>query len=310
MNIHTIYKITHIPTGMSYIGYSGMVERRWKVYRKLKLGGTYKRKIERAIAKYGIDQFEFTILYQSLYRDHALDEMEDYFIREYDTLDYGYNMRVGGQWAHENYLTTEAIKAKISQRTRERMKCPEIRAKISAARLGTKLPETTKSKIADWSKSNPVEHQLAVEARTNSMVEYWKNPSDAHKAMGEKLRLANLGKVHTEETKAKISANNKSSVVWLLRWEGVYHLVKDNVNDYVDTVCPFRYPVVYTTLKKHPDYSDKTKLVWGIKGRGPSKGFEVVRIPESMLSMGSGLVDHLVACKAITDTTGLGRFFF
>lgn len=285
-----------------------MVERRWKVYRKIKLGGTYKRKIERAIAKYGIDQFEFTILYQSLYRDHTLDEMEDYFITEYDTLDYGYNMRVGGQWAHSDYQTTAEVKAKISRVVRERMANPLIREKLRVAKLGKKqTPENVSNRIAKMVESDKYQEHVA--GLSTVMTDRWKNPTqkmlEGKKIAAQKL----IGRPLSDEHRASISKNNKSAVVWLLRWEGVYHFVTDNVNDYVDTVCPFRYPVVYTTLKKHPDYEDKTKLVWGIKGRGPSKGFEVVRIPESMLSMGSGLVDHLVACKAITETSGLDKFF-
>lgn len=308
MNIHTIYKITHTPTGMSYIGYSGMVERRWKVYRKLKLGGSYKRKIERAIAKYGIDQFEFTILYQSLHRDHTLDEMEDHFITEFDTLNTGFNMRVGGQWAHTDYQTTEAVKAKISKVVRERMADPSVREKLRAAKLGkTQDPEKVANRIARMVESEKYQEHVA--GLGSVMTERWKNPTknmiDGKKIAAQKL----IGKPLSDDHRASISAGNKSSVVWLLRWEGVYHFVTDNVNNYIDANFPFRYPVVYTTLKKHPDYEDKSKLVWGTKGRGPSAGFEVIRIPESMLSMGTGMVDHLIACKAITETSGLNEIF-
>ncbi len=285
-----------------------MVERRWKVYRKIKLGGSYKRKIERAIAKYGVDQFEFTILYQSLHRDHALDEMEDHFITEYDTMAHGYNMRVGGQWAHSDYQTTEAVKAKISKVVRERMACPSVRARLRAAKLGKKQdPELAAKRIAA-SIASP-KFAIGRQVTAEKLSEKWKNPTPTMLAGIKKTQEKLIGRELSDEHRASISAGNKSSVVWLLRWEGQYHYVTDNVNNYIDSNFPFRYPVVYTTLKKHPDYENKSKLVWGIKGRGPSKGFEVVRIPESMLSMGSGLVDHLIACKAATDALELNSFF-
>jgi group I intron endonuclease len=299
MNIYTIYKITNTLNGMSYIGYSKKVEFRWNQYRKIKPGRSYKRKIERAISKYGIDNFEFSILYQSLNRDHTLDEMEQHFIDEFDTIANGYNMRVGGQWAHSDYQTAEEVKAKISKIVREKMQCPEIRRKISEANKKRKHSDSTKLKIRGWSRNNPDQNEIKISNQKTSMRNYWQNPSDAHKRMGDKLRLANLGKIHSDETKAKISANNRSSVVWILGWDGEYHFVKDNVNDFVNQNMPFKHPVIYTSLKKHPDYDDKSKLVWGVKGRGPSAGFTVIRIPDTMLGMGNGLVAHL------TETTKL-----
>lgn len=294
---------------MSYIGYSKNYEFRWSQYRKIKPGKTYKRKIERAISKYGINAFEFDVLYQSKHRDHALDEMEDYFINEFDTIVGGYNMRVGGQWAHTDYQTAEEVKAKISATLKETYRNnPELGAAISASQLGRKQTKEFVEKRIAAALASP-KYKDGRKVTADKRRELWKNPTESLLNGIEKTRLTNIGSVHTEEARAKISAGNKSSVVWLLRWEGQYHYVTDSVNDYVNKTFPFMHPVVYTTLKKHPDYENKSKLVWGIKGRGPSKGFEVVRIPESMLSMGSGLVDHLIACKAATDALELNSIF-
>lgn len=294
---------------MCYVGYSKNYEFRWSQYRKIKPGKTYKRKIERAISKYGIDAFEFTVLYQSLHRDHALDDMEDHFINEFDTLNTGYNMRVGGQWAHTDYQTAEEVKAKISNTLKETYKNnPELKLAISAVHLGKKqTPERIAKRIAATVASPKFKEGRI--ATGEKLTQNWKNPTDKMLegiAVGAQKRL---GKPLTAEHRANVSANNKSSVVWLLRWEGVYHFVTDNVNNYIDANFPFRYPVVYTTLKKHPDYEDKTKMVWGIKGRGPSKGFEVVRIPESMLSLKGLLVNHLLSRKAVTEPSGLNEIF-
>lgn len=305
MNIYSIYKITNTLNGMSYIGYSKNYEFRWSQYRKIKPGKTYKRKIERAISKYGINAFQFDVLYQSKHRDHALDEMEDYFINEFDTIVSGYNMRVGGQWAHTDYQTAEEVKAKISATLKETYKNnPKLKDDISAFHFGKKqAPDHVERRIAATVASP--KFIIGRQATAEKLIEKWKAPTDK---MLEGIVIGaskRLGKPLSAEHRANVAANNKSSVVWLLRWEGQYHYVTDSVNDYVNKTFPFMHPIVYTTLKKHPDYENKSKLVWGIKGRGPSKGFEVVRIPESMLSMGSGLVDHLIACKAATDALEL-----
>lgn len=290
---------------MSYIGYSKKVEFRWAQYRKIKPGRAYKRKIERAISKYGIDNFEFSILYQSLHRDHTLDEMEQHFIDEFDTIANGYNMRVGGQWAHTDYQTAEEVKAKISDTLKQTYKNrPELKDAIRLTHTGRKEhPSVTKRRIAAAMASDRY-----IEGRKSSgkkRAELWRNPTESLLNGIQKTRLANTGRQLSEDHRAKISANNKSSVVWILGWDGEYHFVKDNVNDFVNRNMPFKHPVIYTSLKKHDDYDDKSKLVWGVKGRGPSAGFEVIRIPEAMLDMGDKLIQHLIEKTGIPINVSL-----
>lgn len=57
--------------------------------------------------KYGKENFQWEIIYQSLNKEHCLNEMETYFIKEYNSLiPKGYNMSEGGEgnkifgWKH------------------------------------------------------------------------------------------------------------------------------------------------------------------------------------------------------------------
>lgn len=51
----------------------------------------------KAMKKYGIENFDWEILYQSMERDHTLKTMEPYFIQEQNSfIPNGYNMTRGG----------------------------------------------------------------------------------------------------------------------------------------------------------------------------------------------------------------------
>lgn len=100
MNIYTIYKATNKINGKVYIGFDS----NWPL-RKQK----HKNKFQKlnlvfydAIKKYGWDNFQWDIIYQSLDGEHTLNVMENYFIKEYRSFtgfedSHGYNMTLGGE---------------------------------------------------------------------------------------------------------------------------------------------------------------------------------------------------------------------
>lgn len=98
MKIYTIYTITNLVNQKKYIGYTSQtIRQRFKDH-----CDTAKReqkyKIHRAIAKYGVDMFSISEIYQSHDKAH-ITSIEDYFIKEFNTQhdDYGYNIANGGQ---------------------------------------------------------------------------------------------------------------------------------------------------------------------------------------------------------------------
>lgn len=85
-----IYKITKKENGKSYIGQSNDIERRFKEH-------TFKNKIpiDKAIQKYGKENFQFEILEECSLDE--LDEKERYWINYYNTYKgFGYNCSEGG----------------------------------------------------------------------------------------------------------------------------------------------------------------------------------------------------------------------
>lgn len=95
-----IYSITNRINGKVYIGQTSQkVEIRWRDHLKAASLGSHNL-IHRAIAKYGVESFDFSILCNALDQSH-LDSLEKLFIEEHnscihDDSNHGYNMTRGG----------------------------------------------------------------------------------------------------------------------------------------------------------------------------------------------------------------------
>lgn len=94
--MNTIYKATNKVTGKSYIGFDSSWPNR---KRKHKINASTGRegKFYDSIRKHGWNNFDWSVIYQSGDKDHCLNIMEPYFIKEYDTFNSGYNMTEGGE---------------------------------------------------------------------------------------------------------------------------------------------------------------------------------------------------------------------
>lgn len=111
MKIYTIYKATNKHNKKSYVGFDS----NWPK-RKIRHKHNFLKKNTKfysAIKKYGWDTFEWTVLYQSKDKNHTLNEMENYFIIEYNTINYGYNLIPGGS-KRTSFTQSEETKKKIS----------------------------------------------------------------------------------------------------------------------------------------------------------------------------------------------------
>jgi group I intron endonuclease len=100
MVIYTIYKATNKVNGKSYIGFdSEWPSRKERHKENIKHRSQY---FYNAIKKYGWDNFEWEVLYQSLDGEHCLKVMENHFIVEHRTYTgfsdcKGYNVTLGGE---------------------------------------------------------------------------------------------------------------------------------------------------------------------------------------------------------------------
>lgn len=99
MNIYSIYKATNRVNNKSYIGFDSKWPRRKTGHKDsyLKEDTVFYR----ALRKYGWDNFDWEIIYQSKDLVHTKNEMENHFIYEHNTFIHfgnsqGYNMTLGG----------------------------------------------------------------------------------------------------------------------------------------------------------------------------------------------------------------------
>lgn len=101
MDIYTIYKATNIINGKSYIGFDSNFPERRREHKNLTKKSDINTIFHKAIIKYGWDNFDWEILYQSYDRDHTLNTMENHFIIEHNTYagypNGGYNLTLGGE---------------------------------------------------------------------------------------------------------------------------------------------------------------------------------------------------------------------
>lgn len=113
-----IYMIQNKINKKSYVGQTAQKpERRWKQHIQIALSDSPKLKchqhaIHKAIKKYGLDNFEFTVLEEV--DKNALNQREIYWIEKEDSYYHGYNETLGGEAVqkydydiiYQDYLTT------------------------------------------------------------------------------------------------------------------------------------------------------------------------------------------------------------
>lgn len=138
MNIYSIYKVTNLINDKVYIGFTKNLKSRIKAHKKSTTKPEiYKSSFHRAIRKYGWDNFIWEVLYQSYEKEHTLDIMEPYFIKEHDSFNNGYNMTTGGD-GRPGLEHNEETKYLIGSRTRGKKLPEEHKNKISKSHIGIK----------------------------------------------------------------------------------------------------------------------------------------------------------------------------
>ena len=119
-----IYKITNLCNGKSYIGQSVDIEARWRKHKTCTLDYA----ISRAFRKYGLDNFEFTIVEEC--SKEQLNERECYWINYYDSFFHGYNETLGGSAFNSGFIPKEDVLAIINLLLEGKMTNREIAAKF------------------------------------------------------------------------------------------------------------------------------------------------------------------------------------
>lgn len=145
MTIYTIYLATNVVNGKHYVGFDSNWPRRRGDHLTNAFSETTQHKyyFHSAIKKYGKQNFEWSVLYQSLDGEHTKDIMEQYFITEYRTYGgfddcNGYNLTLGGDGSLGRFKTTEQ-RGKPTKRSRAIITPQGIYESVTQASVATGL---------------------------------------------------------------------------------------------------------------------------------------------------------------------------
>lgn len=164
MPIYTIYKATNTFNKKSYIGIDSEWPKRCRGHKSAAKRGS-KFFFHNALRKYGFENFKWEILFQTEDYDHALKDVEPFYIKFFDTFgERGYNMTSGGEGIR-NFSHTQETRKKISITKRKNPARPW---------LGKKRPDVGE-KIARAHRNKPKtkEHNLK---NSLAIKEKWKDP--------------------------------------------------------------------------------------------------------------------------------------
>jgi len=140
-----VYKITCLANNKVYIGQTIQdLETRFNAHC---YKGSDCSKLARAIQKYGRENFIIEELESCNSMDN-LNKAEIYWIKEYNSIENGYNLLSGGK----NGKHSEETKKKMSKLSKERQSRPEVKAKISKKSKETSNRPEVKRKISEAAK--------------------------------------------------------------------------------------------------------------------------------------------------------------
>jgi group I intron endonuclease len=153
-----IYRCLNIVNGKSYIGKTTDFKKRKKDHIRNAIKGYLDYPFYRAINKYGVDSFEWSILCSEESND-KLNEKEIFYIAEYNSHSNknGYNVSLGGD-GNLGYKHTDEFKRKQSERnvgnkySVGRKLSNEHKLKLSIALKGISRPQCGKAKTDEQKK--------------------------------------------------------------------------------------------------------------------------------------------------------------
>lgn len=142
-----VYKVTNLINGKVYVGQTihSLEHRRSGHERDARCKTKTTVLFHNALLKYGYDNFKWEVL-KECYSQDELDYYEDYYIKEFDTLnrEKGYNLKSGGKLG---VVFTNEVKVKIGESSKLKWQDPECAAKMrEGLRKGT---ETVKQRALE-----------------------------------------------------------------------------------------------------------------------------------------------------------------
>lgn len=184
-----VYLIHNIINNKVYVGKTKNLKKRWASHISLAKNKATNQYIHRAIRKYGVNNFIFSII-QVLNTEHEYNQAEMYWIKYFNSnnLNYGYNLTQGGDGS-SGREQTKITRAKISKTKKGKM-------------IGKDNPFYGKTHSEKT--KNEISRKNTGLAKSDLFKEYKKiSMSGANNHF--------YGKQHTTETIKKISGENSKS---------------------------------------------------------------------------------------------------
>lgn len=215
--IFNVYIIHNILNNKVYIGKTKNLQKRWKKHIKIALGKRIVEKffIHKAIAKYGVNNFTFSIL-QSFHNENDCSAAEIYWINFFKSKfkNYGYNLTAGGEGCNGRMVSNETRK-KQSIKAFGRKHTLETIEKLKLINIG-KIPSNLEQlKKINIGKKLSLKHKQKISKARDGIVftkEHKENISKSHIGLFSGNKNPFYGKTHTENVKEKSRGeNNKQS---------------------------------------------------------------------------------------------------
>lgn len=191
--ISGIYGLRNMMNNKWYIGQSTDINRRLKNYGNLSCKS--QPKIYNAIVKYGYQNFEKVILEQCDPDVHILNEKEPIWIKKYNSMENGYNLRAGGD---SGGRPSEETCKKISKSNTGKTTSNVSKERMRVAKLGKKL---TIEHVENISKGNTGKTRTQEFCEHMSVIRTGMVFSEEHCA---NIAKSKTGTIMSEEIKEKM----------------------------------------------------------------------------------------------------------
>ena len=203
-----IYCIHSLSTGKKYIGQTveKMQRRVLRHFRTIN-----ETKISRAIQKYGKYDFVYGVI-EDIDDNNLLDEREKYWIKFYDAVKNGFNIKEGGKCAR-GYKQSQSSIEKRRQKLIGKSLSNEHKEKLSEAHKGKILSRETVDKMIAYRTGK----NLTESCKEKISQSHSKNTYELNNKDGTKFVIKNLSKFCKENNL------HQSAFVRIMRGERKYH---------------------------------------------------------------------------------------
>ena len=207
-----IYCIRNKTNFKCYVGHAQYVARRLYEHKyHLERNSDKATALQRAVNKYGLDNFEFTVL--EMCSLDVINDREIWWIAELDShnKNHGYNLSTGGESGLRGYKFPPEFGAKVSasKLAQHKVLTDEHKQKISIAQKGKKKPEGMGAKLS--ASISGAKHHMWGKQHTEESKRKMKEAKERNPMNGRKLKGA-ASKYHG--VYKSTSSKNKSLIYW------------------------------------------------------------------------------------------------